>query len=52
MVHYASARNRRFIAVHSSGINELLDGVGDVVNHRSLKPLLRDNILHDAIHAF
>ena len=33
-------------------INELLDGAGDVVNHRTLKPLLRDNILHDAIHAF
>ena len=33
-------------------INELLDGAGDVVNHRTLKPLLRDNIEHDAIHAF
>jgi hypothetical protein len=33
-------------------INELLAGVGDVVNRRTLKPLLRDNILRDAIHAF
>ena len=33
-------------------INELLDGAGDVVNRRNLKPLLRDNILRDAIHAF
>ena len=33
-------------------INELLDGAGDVVNRRTLKPLLRDNILRDAIHAF
>ena len=33
-------------------INELLDGAADVVNRRTLKPLLRDNILHDAIHAF
>src|SRR5450759_585821 len=32
--------------------NELLDGAGDVVNRRTLKPLLRDNILRDAIHAF
>jgi len=33
-------------------INELLDGAGDVVNRRTLKPLLRENILRDAIHAF
>jgi len=33
-------------------INELLAGAGDVVNRRTLKPLLRDNILRDAIHAF
>ena len=33
-------------------INQLLDGAGDVVNRRTLKPLLRDNILRDSIHAF
>jgi predicted nucleotidyltransferase len=33
-------------------INELFDGAGDVVNRRTLKPLLRENILRDAIHAF
>jgi predicted nucleotidyltransferase len=33
-------------------INELLDGSSDVVNRRTLKPLLRANILHDLIHAF
>src|ERR1039458_187642 len=33
-------------------INELLCGAGDVVNRWNLKPLLRDNILRDAIHAF
>ena len=33
-------------------INQLLDGAGDVLNRRTLKPLLRDNILRDAIHAF
>ena len=33
-------------------INELLDGPSDVVNRRTLKPLLRANILHDLIHAF
>lgn len=33
-------------------INELLDGAGEVVNRRTLKPLLRDNILRDAVHAF
>ncbi len=33
-------------------INELLDQPSDVVNRRTLKPLLRANIVHDAIHAF
>jgi uncharacterized protein len=33
-------------------VNELLAGAADVVNRRTLKPLLRDNILRDAIHAF
>jgi hypothetical protein len=33
-------------------INELLDGPSDVVNRRTLKPLLRASILHDLIHAF
>ena len=33
-------------------ISEILNGAGDVVNRRTLKPLLRDNILHDAVHAF
>ena len=33
-------------------INELLDGAADVVNRRTLKPLLRESILHDTIHAF
>ena len=33
-------------------INEILNGAGDVVNRRALKPLLRDSILHDAVHAF
>jgi uncharacterized protein len=33
-------------------INELLAGRSDVVNRRTLKPLLRANILHDAVHAF
>ncbi|MDR3700125.1 MAG: nucleotidyltransferase domain-containing protein [Candidatus Sulfopaludibacter sp.] len=33
-------------------INDLLDGPSDVVNRRTLKPLLRANILHDAVHAF
>jgi predicted nucleotidyltransferase len=33
-------------------INELLQGSCDVVNRRTLKPLLRANILHDAVHAF
>jgi hypothetical protein len=33
-------------------VNGLLAGAADVVNRRTLKPLLRDNILRDAIHAF
>jgi hypothetical protein len=33
-------------------INEILNGAGDVVNRRTLKPLLRDSILRDAVHAF
>src|SRR4051812_29131866 len=33
-------------------INEILDGAADVVNRRTLKPLLRDGILHDAVNAF
>ncbi len=31
---------------------ELLGGSADVVNRKTLKPLMRDNILHDAIDAF
>src|SRR5713226_8777093 len=33
-------------------INQILNGAGDVVNRRTLKPLLRDSILRDAVHAF
>lgn len=33
-------------------INGLLNGSADVVNLRTLKPLLRGSILHDAVHAF
>jgi uncharacterized protein len=33
-------------------INELLDGASDVVNRRTLKPLLRDSILRDAVNVF
>ncbi len=33
-------------------VNEILDGAGDVVNRRTLKPLLRDGILRDAVYAF
>ena len=32
--------------------NDLLDGSGDIVSRGTLKPLLRDSILRDAIHAF
>jgi predicted nucleotidyltransferase len=33
-------------------INEILKGAADVVNRRTLKPLLRDSILREAVHAF
>jgi predicted nucleotidyltransferase len=33
-------------------INELLDRPSDVVNRRTLKPLIRANILRGAVHAF
>ena len=33
-------------------IDDLLHGAGDVVNQRTLKPLLRASILHDTIDAF
>jgi uncharacterized protein len=33
-------------------VKDLLDGAGDVVNRRTLKPLLRDKILRDAIDVF
>jgi predicted nucleotidyltransferase len=33
-------------------IDEILDGAGDVVNRKTLKPLLRDHILNDAVDAF
>lgn len=33
-------------------INERLDGCADVVNRRTLKPLLRDSILRDAVRTF
>ena len=33
-------------------VNGILDGSGYVVNRRTLKPLLRDGILHDAVYAF
>ena len=33
-------------------INEIIEGAGDVVNRRTLKPLLRDSILRDAVRAF
>jgi len=37
----------------SSSISaKLLDGSSDVVNRRTLKPLLRENILRDAVDAF
>lgn len=32
--------------------NEILEGSADVVNRKSLKPLLSKSILQDAIHAF
>ena len=33
-------------------IGELLDGPSDVVNRRTIKPLLQASILRDAVHAF
>jgi hypothetical protein len=33
-------------------INDILDGAGDVVNRRTLKPLLLDSILNDAVNVF
>ncbi len=33
-------------------IAELIGNSADVVNRKTLKPLLRDNILHDAVDAF
>ena len=33
-------------------VGGLLDGAGDVVNRKTLKPLLRDAILREAVNAF
>jgi predicted nucleotidyltransferase len=33
-------------------ISGILDGCGDVVNRRTLKPLLHDSIFRDAVNAF
>lgn len=33
-------------------VGDLLGGAGDVVNRRTLKSMLRENILQDAVHAF
>ena len=33
-------------------IGELLGGAGDIVNRRTLKPLLRESILRDSVNAF
>ena len=33
-------------------IGELLGGASDVVNRKKLKPLLRDNILREAVNVF
>ncbi len=33
-------------------VSELLGGSGDVVNRRTLKPLLRDSVLRDAVNVF
>ena len=33
-------------------INELLGGKADVVNRKTLKPLLRESIMRDAVYAF
>jgi predicted nucleotidyltransferase len=33
-------------------INDILDGPSDIVNRRTLKPLIRASILRDAVDAF
>ena len=33
-------------------INEILEGAGDVVNRRGLKPGLRENVVRDAVDVF
>jgi predicted nucleotidyltransferase len=33
-------------------IDEILGGGGDVVNRRVLKPMLRENVLRDAVNVF
>jgi len=33
-------------------IDDILEGGADVANRRTLKPMLRDRILNDAVHAF
>ena len=33
-------------------INEILNGSGDIVNRKTIKPMLRGSILRDAVHAF
>jgi uncharacterized protein len=33
-------------------VNELFNGSGDIVNRKTLKPMLRGSILRDAVHAF
>ena len=33
-------------------VNEILNGAADVVNRRTLKPLLHDSILSDAVNVF
>ncbi|MEK7404779.1 MAG: nucleotidyltransferase domain-containing protein [Acidobacteriota bacterium] len=33
-------------------IGELLGGAGDVVNRKTLKPLLRESIVRDSVNAF
>lgn len=35
-----------------SYINELLGGSADIVNRKTLKPLLQETILRDAVHGF
>ena len=33
-------------------MNEIFDDAVDLVNSRTIKPLLRDDIMRDAVHAF